>query len=433
MCNMTATDLDRTTWFRDARFGMFIHYGLYSVAGRHEWVQNYESIGADEYRTYFDHFEADRFNAQEWARAVKAAGMQYVVLTSKHHEGFCLWDSEHTEFSAPHSPAGRDLVDELVTACRAEGLRVGLYYSLLDWHHPDFPLDGFHPDWKDRATIAPRPGDQYVEYLHRQVEELITTFAPDVLWFDFSYPGDRVVEQGKGADFWDSQRLFARIRELAPDVLINDRLDLAGSGDFITPEEVQPTGDIVNGEKQLWEACRTLNGSWGYAPTYQNWLDAGQVLRLLIDSVSKGGNLLLNVGPTGRGDIEKRANDLLHEVGVWMELHESSIRGAGVSSIVAPEGCRVTERDGRVFVHIFDWPTGHLVFTGLPSPLEFARFVHDGVEVRYDVVPAVHDAAPHEVAAGPAGSTVLKLPRSRPDVLIPVIELDFGRVPPPTR
>lgn len=423
----TAADIDRTAWFRDARFGMFIHFGLYSVAGRHEWVQNYESIGESDYRVYFEHFTADRFDASTWARTAKAAGMEYVVLTSKHHEGFCLWDSEYTDYSAPQSPAGRDLVEELVAACRSEGLRIGLYYSLLDWHHPDFPLDGFHPDWKNRSTSEPRDGEGYVSYLHAQVEELIVRFGPDILWFDFSYPGDSVVEQGKGADFWQSERLLARITELAPDMLVNDRLDVPGSEDFITPEEVQPSRDIVNGDLQLWEACRTLNGSWGYAPTYQNWLDAGQVLRLLIDSVSKGGNLLLNVGPTGRGDIEKRAALLLGEVGEWMDVHESSIRGAGVSSILAPEGCRLTERDGRVFVHVFDWPTGHLVLRGLPAPLAFARFVHDGVEVRHEVIGDVSDLAPHVVLAGPAGSTVLKLPIVRPDVLIPVIELDFAR------
>jgi alpha-L-fucosidase len=210
-----------------------------------------------------------------------------------------------------------------------------------------------------------------------------------------------------------------------PDVIINDSLDLPGSEDFITPEETQPSGDVVDGASRLWEACRTLNGSWAYAPSLVNWLDSGQVVRLLVDSVSKGGNLLLNVGPTGRGDIEPHAQELLAEVGTWVDLHGDSVYGAGSSKVPAPAGCRVTQQGRRVFVHLFDWPIGHLVLNGLPARLRYASFLHDGVEVPHRVTDEYQTIVPHEVQAGPPGSTVLRLPARRPQVPLPVIELDL--------
>ena len=400
-----------------------MHFGLYSVAARHEWVRYREKLDADTYQRYFDHFTADAFDARAWARTAKSTGMKYVVFTTKHHEGFSLWDTKQTDFSAPHSPANRDLVAEMVAACRAEGLRVGLYYSLIDWHHPDFPLDALHPDW-DRAGGAESPiadGAAYVSYLHAQVAELLDLFDPDILWFDFSY-GDDVAVRGKSAEFWRSTELRELVRARSPHVLINDRLGLPDA-DFLTPEEVQPDAASM-ATTPVWEACRTLNGSWGYAPDFQNWLDARQVVRTLIDSVSKGGNLLLNVGPDGRGGLEPRARDLLEEVGEWTRLHGASIYGAGASSIVAPPGCRITQNGTRVFVHVLDWPTGHLVLSELPGRLRFASFLHDNREVEF-VVESAHQSVPHEQHAGPAGSTVLRLPLRQPEVAVPVIELDL--------
>jgi alpha-L-fucosidase len=422
------TDLTpRTAWWTDARFGLFIHYGIYSLTGEDAWVRSVKKLDESAYARYFDHFSADRFDAREWARTARLAGMRYVVFTTKHHDGFCLWNSDLTTYSSAHTQAGRDLVEEVVDAFRAEGLKIGLYHSLIDWHHPDFPVDGFHPDWeRSGGNDAPViDGSAYVDYLHAQVEDLVTRFSPDVLWFDFAYPGDTAAPRGKGADFWLSKELVARIRELAPNVLINDRLDLPGSEDYVTPEETQPSAEVVDGESRLWEACRTLNGSWAYAPSLVNWLDAGQVVRLLVDSVSKGGNLLLNVGPTGRGDMEPRAQELLAEVGNWLGLHADSVYGAGSSKVPAPPGCRVTQHGRRVFVHLFDWPVGHLVLTGLPARLRFASFVHDGVEVPLRVVDEHQTIVPHEVQAGPPGSTLLMLPSRRPQLPLAVIELDL--------
>jgi Alpha-L-fucosidase len=416
----------RTDWFTDSRFGLFVHYGLYSLAARHEWVRHNEKLSDQHYQRYFEHFRADRFDPYVWARQAREAGMRYAVLTSKHHEGFCLWDSDLTDFKSTNTPAKRDLVAEFVKAFRAEGLAVGLYHSLIDWHHPDFPLDGLHPSWNESTAEhdnAVRDGTRYTDYLHGQVRELIERFSPDVLWFDFSYPGNALVPGGKGADFWRSAELVDLIRSLDPAVLLNDRLDLPAAADFVTPEEVQP---LTGPTGQLWEACRTLNGSWGYAPGYQQWLDASQIIGLLIDSVSKGGNLLLNVGPTARGNFERRASMLLAEVGRWVELHGDAIYGAGPSQVPSPAGCTVTQNGARVFIHLTGgWPTGHLVLPGLPIALRYASFLHDGAEVQHSVIGEKPPPAPHVIPAGPDGATLLTLALTRPDVAVPVIELDL--------
>jgi alpha-L-fucosidase len=408
---------DRTTWFTEARFGLFVHWGLYSLAARHEWVQQRERLSKAEYQRYFDNFRADRFNPRQWARDAKAAGMRYAVLTTKHHDGFCLWDSELTDFKATNTPAQRDLVAEFVAEFRAEGLRVGLYHSLLDWHHPDFTIDGWHPQWSDNADNTGRDMDRYVAYLHGQVRELVTAHQPDVLWLDFSYADDHRVTVGKGSADWHADALVDMVRELSPHTLLNDRLDLPGSEDFATAEEASPH----SGNQVPWEACRTLNGSWGYAPGFQEWLDPGQVVRILVDCVSKGGNLLLNVGPDGRGAFEPRAQELLAAVGAWTTVHADAIYGAGgAPELVPPPDCRLTRSGKRLFVHIFSWQAGTLVCQGLS--VRYASFLHDGAEVQFSLVDEEGNL-PHLSNAGPPGSLVLHLPARRPDVLVPVIEL----------
>lgn len=412
-----------TAWFTEARFGLFVHWGLYSLAARHEWVKQRERLTDEDYQRYFDNFRADRFDPRAWARDAKAAGMRYAVLTTKHHDGFCLWDSALTEYKATNTPAGRDLVAEFVTAFRAEGLRIGLYHSLLDWHHPDFTVDGWHPQWTEWPEVnAGRDLSRYVEYLHGQVRELLTAHQPDVLWLDFSYADDHRVTVGKGAADWHAEELAALVREVSPHTLLNDRLDLPGSEDFATAEEASPHA----GHAVPWEACRTLNGSWGYAPGFQEWLDAGEVVRILVDCVSKNGNLLLNVGPNARGSIEPRARDLLAEVGEWLELHGDAVHGAGgVPELTAPVDCRLTRNGDRLFVHVFSWQPGKLVFPGLAGRVGYASFLHDGAEVGFSSVDEDGNL-PHLQGAGPPGSVVFDLPARRPEVLVPVIELVRG-------
>ena len=288
---------ERLRWLREARLGMFIHWGLYSMPARHEWVKQRERLDDASYDRYFKHFDPDLFDPEVWARHAARAGMKYVVVTTKHHEGFCLWDSGLTDYKATNTPARRDLLRPIIDAFRAEGLRIGLYHSLLDWHHPDFPIDGMHPQRDDAAAIAAardRDVTKYADYLHGQVEELLTQFGRiDYLWFDFSYP--QRVWGGKGRKDWRSEELLAKARKLQPDVIVNDRLDIPG--DVTTPEQYQPAAPMA-GDEGLWEACQTLNGSWGYDRDNLDWKPVDMLVRMLADGVSKGGNLLLNVGPT---------------------------------------------------------------------------------------------------------------------------------------
>jgi len=298
-------------WWAHDRFGMFIHWGLYALAARHEWVKNQERITDEDYRKYFDHFNPDLYDPKAWARAARDAGMKYFVVTSKHHEGFCLWDSKQTDYKATNTPYGRDLLKPMVEAFREEGLKVGFYYSLLDWHHPEYPVDSCHP-MRDNAEFRQktkgRDVRKYADYMLAQVRELLTEFGKvDVLFYDFSFPG----EDGKGRDDWQSERLLKATRELQPDIIVNDRLDLLavpGGWDYRTPEQFMVREWVkMDGEPVPWETCQTFSGSWGYHRDETTWKSVEQLVQMLIDTVSKGGNLLLNVGPTARGELDRRA------------------------------------------------------------------------------------------------------------------------------
>jgi alpha-L-fucosidase len=316
-------------WFVDARFGLFIHWGIYALAARHEWVKHNEETRDKDYQKYFDHFDPDLYDPKSWARAARQAGMRYFVITTKHHEGFCLWDSKHTKYKSTKTPYGKDLLKPMVKAFRDEGLRVGFYHSLIDWHHPEFPVDHVHPQRNNkvfRKQEAGRDVRKYARYLHNQVRELLTQFGKiDIMWFDFSYPG----EDGKGRDDWQSEKLIKMVRELQPGIMVNNRLDLPGKPDIATPEQyVPPQGLVdVNGEPVVWEGCQTFSGSWGYHRDEASWKSIPMLVQMLIDHVSKGGNLLLNVGPTGRGEIDARALERLVGMGEWMRVHSRSIYG----------------------------------------------------------------------------------------------------------
>lgn len=424
-----------TTWFTEARFGLFVHWGLYSIAGRGEWYKQIEEVPDADYDRLLPRFRADLYDPAEWASVARRAGMRYALLTTKHHDGFCMWDTDLTDYKATNTPAGRDLVREFVDAFRAEGLRVGLYHSVIDWHHPHFPIDGLHAH-RAQGELPGRDIAEYRRYLHGQVRELVERFSPDTFWFDFSYPErwDGLDGPGegpwghKGRDSWGSEALVAMIRELSPHTLINDRLDYPEGADYITPEELTlHEAPVRDGEVLVWETCRTMNGIWGYAPClFPDWFDARGAASLLVDAVSKGGNLLLNVGPTARGEFDRRSTDLLLELGEWTRRHADAIYGAGPSSFPVPFGCKATERDGRVFLHVLDWPSSSLVIPGLGDRLRFASFVHDGAEVRAERQRFSDLHTPHQRPYGPEGALLLHLPRERPDVLIPVVELDLA-------
>ncbi len=412
-------------WFVHDRFGLFIHWGIYALPGRHEWVKNREEITGEDYRRYFDHFDPDLYDPQLWARCAKKAGMKYLVVTTKHHDGFCLWDSKLTGYKAPNTPAKRDLLTPMVEAFREEELKVGFYHSLIDWHHPEFPVDALHPRRNDlvfRAQASGRDVRNYAEYLHGQVRELLTGFGRiDLLFLDFSY-SDRALEwgSGKGKADWQSEKLFAMARALMPGILINNRAEVPG--DYTTPEQYQPRAWInVDGRPVVWEACQTLNGSWGYDRDNLDWKPVDMLVRMLIDTVSKGGNLILNVGPTARGEFDPRAVATLEGIGAWMRLHDRSISGANQSEFAAPTGCRYTQRGDRLYLHLFEWPFRHVHLEGLKDRVAYAQLLNDGSEIQRYTPPK---SAANTTPAGLGDDLLtLVLPVQRPDVAVPVIEL----------
>jgi alpha-L-fucosidase len=449
-----------SSWFVHDRFGLFIHWGLYALPARHEWVKSKEKMSDEHYQRYFKYFEPDLYNPDLWASAAANAGMKYFVITTKHHEGFCLWDSKLTDYKSTKAPnCGKDLLRPMVDAFRSRGLRTGFYHSLIDWHHPEYWVDNRNHPQRDLiheageidAMIAQAGGSvgkqananedpnkgrdqaKYAKYLREQVRELLSDFGPiDVLWFDFSFAvkegGDRLnFAIGKGREAWESEKLLEVIRTLQPNVLLDNRLDLPGvesSWDFATPEQAQPRKWIeVNGTRVVWEACQTFSGSWGYHRDEQSWRSTDELIRTLIDCVSKGGNLLLNVGPTGRGEFDERALDRLNGIGEWMKRHSRSIYGCteAPAEFTCPRDCRLTynpERK-RLYVHILAYPYKHLHLDGvLGERVEYAQFLHDASEIKLGM-----DTWHANQIGNSQQTLVLNLPQVKPNVAIPVIEI----------
>jgi alpha-L-fucosidase len=419
---------ERLHWWTQARFGMFIHWGLYALPARHEWVQRRERIPGEEYQRYFEVFDPDLYAPASWARTAKAAGMKYVVITTKHHEGFCLWDTAYTDYKATNTPCGKDLIRPLLQAFRDEGLRVGFYYSLLDWHHPEYPVDRHHPMYENqefREQARNRDVTRYAEYMRNQIRELLAEFGPiDCLFLDFSFPGG---PDGKGRDDWQSEGLLRMIRELQPNVIVNDRLDLLdvpGGWDFRTPEQFKPREWVQMDNKRVpWEACQTFSGSWGYHRDESTWKSVRQLLVLLIETVSKGGNLLLNVGPTARGTFDARALDRLEGIGRWMKLHSRAIYGCtqAPAEFQVPENCLLTynPESHRLYVHLLGWPMGELILDGLVGKVRYAQLLNDASEVRF-TRERKSNYLGEEI---PSTALALDLPVCQPDNEVPVIEL----------
>ena len=414
----------QTDWFVRDRFGLFVHWGIYALPARHEWVKNREKIADADYQKYFEHFDPDLYDPAAWAQAARRAGMRYAVITSKHHDGFCLFDSQLTDYKATRTPAGRDLLGPFVEAFRAEGLKVGFYYSLIDWHHPEFPVDGLHPQRDDvvfREANAARDVTQYADYVLCQVRELMTRYGKiDILWLDFSYSErDWGWSKGKGKTDWQSERLIAAIRELQPDILINNRSEV--EQDFHTPEQFQPRAWLhVDGKPVVWEACQTLNGSWGYDRDNLDWKSPQLLVQMLVDGVSKGGNLLLNVGPTGRGEFDPRALHTLAAIGEWTRVNGRSVYGCTQAGLAPPPDGRYTynAETNRLYLHLFAWPFKHVHLDGLAGRVAYAQLLHDASEVR-----SSDFAQHHRYPTAGTDTLTLELPVQRPDTLVPVVEL----------
>ena len=364
MARLTAEQRDRRrrmAWWHKARFGMFIHWGLYSLLGRHEWAMDGEAIPPGEYELLARRFKPRLGAPRQWAKLAKAAGMRYMVMTAKHHEGFCLWNTATTDYCAPRQACGRDLVAEYVAAARAERLGVGLYFSLADWHHPD----GLICQTDERARR------RFIAYVHRQVRELCSSYGKiDILWYDYPFPL-------KTPGQWQSRRLNAMVRRLQPDIIINDRSLLPE--DFTTSE--QKLSPAEGG--RAWEACMTTNDSWGYFAGDDNWKPARQIVRNLISCARRGGNYLLNIGPRADGSVPAPSAAILKQVGDWLKKNGRAIYDAEPTRATGARFFNCTARGKTLYVHCFYWPGESWSIPGLKCKVLSARFHATGRKVAF--------------------------------------------------
>lgn len=386
---------ERTKWYNEARFGMFIHWGLYAIPSRGEWVRSMEQMPKEDYEPFFDEFHVENYDPKKWARLAKKAGMKYAVLTAKHHDGFCLYDSALTDFTSTKAPCKRDLVAEFLEAFRAEGIKVGLYYSLIDWRHEDFPHYGdlHHPMRNHRECgNENRDFDRYLDYMFGQIKELLTNYGKlDLMWFDFSY-GDMKCEK------WKAKELIEMVRSIQPHIIIDNRLEGSAedagsirtanptsySGDFASPEQMIPPAGIRDeeGNPLPWESCITLNTSWGYVSGDKHYKSAKMVVRMLVECVSKGGNLLLNVGPNAKGEIPKESVDILNAVGDWMQANKESIYGCGYAAIDKPEWGRFTRKGNKLYAHVMEEQAGAICLPFMAGKIKQMRLLSDGSEIK---------------------------------------------------
>lgn len=372
----TAQDADRVRrmqWWHEAKFGMFVHWGLYSVLGRHEWAMEDEGIPISEYEPLAKQFHPQPNAARAWARLARETGMRYIVMTTKHHEGFCLFDTKLTNYCAPKQGPGRDLVKEYVEAARAEGLHVGFYYSLMDWHHPDGALCATNEAARQR----------FVAYIHGQVRELMSNYGKiDILWYDMAWPLD--------AAGWESERMNRMVFELQPEIIVNNRNQLPG--DFSTPEqEISAAG---NG--RAWESCMTLNDSWGFQHADDDWKSAKTVLRNLLSCARQGGNYLLNIGPMADGSVPKPSVNILDEVGGWMRQNHETIYASELCRVGTSAFADFTRKGKTLYMHVYFWPGQTVALGGLTTKVKSARlfatnqnidFHQDEFRVRFTGLP----------------------------------------------
>lgn len=350
----------RLEWFRKARFGMFIHWGLYAQLGRHEWVMNRERIPLEEYEPLADSWKPGPWPARKWAKLAKQAGQRYMVMTTKHHEGFCLFNSELTDYNAVKRGPQRDLVAEYVEAARDEGLKVGFYYSLMDWHHPDGA----------KCAKNEKSRRRFVDYIHGQIRELLSNYGKiDILWYDVSWPLD--------AQGWESEKMNRMALELQPDIIINNRNQLPG--DFGTPEQ------HIRAEEggRMWEACMTFNNAWGYTPIDTDWKDARAVAGMLRQVAAGGGNLLLNIGPAPDGSVPAPCPKVLKQVGEWLDKHGDSIYDA--TDAMQQEWSVLgafTRKGDTLYYHVNRWPGSQIAIGGLQCEVKEARLM-GGPEVAF--------------------------------------------------
>jgi alpha-L-fucosidase len=359
----------RTKWFRDAKFGMFIHWGVYSLMGKGEWIMHEEKIQVPEYEKLYPRFNPVRYDPAQWVELAEAAGQKYIVITSKHHDGFCMFDSKLTDYDIMSTPYHKDVIKMLTDECHKRGMRIGFYHSIMDWHHPDYLP---RRKWEEKT----RPGDKadlnrYLAHMRGQLRELLTNYGEIAcIWFDGGWEHK--------ADELHSAEMNAELRRIQPQLLINDRANTPE--DFGTPEQYVPATGLTNpdGSPRLWEACITMTSHWwGYDAHETNYKSTTDLIRTLVDVVSKGGNLLLNIGPRPDGTIQKEFVDRLYGIGAWLQVNGESIYSTTASPFrLLPFYGRCTAKGDRLYFHVFGWPADRkLRIPGLENPVTAAWMV----------------------------------------------------------
>ncbi len=367
--------MKRTKWFEDARFGMFIHWGLYSILARAEWVMYHEQIPREEYALLARKFKPGKFDADKWVKLAREAGMKYVVLTTRHHDGFSLFDSRVSDFTSVKTAAKRDFIREYVKACRRAKMKVGFYYSLLDWRYPVY-----------YAGRKRNPGKwkELVDYSHAQVRELLTNYGRiDYLFFDGEWvPGFKhnrtLIEQKESpeiARIWRSRELVAMMRKLQPHIVINNRTGLPEDVD--SPEQCT----VPSAGNRIWESCMTMNDGWGYSKGDNNWKSTRQLIQNLVGCVSTGGNYLLNVGPKANGTIPAPSVRRLKEIGRWMVVNKESVYGCGKSPFGGGMVGSTTAKGNTVYLHVFRWPGKEICVAGVKKKVKSAYLLASGKKV----------------------------------------------------
>ena len=413
----------RMKWWREARFGLFIHWGIYAVpAGEWkgktnygEWIRQSAQIPIAEYDKFVQQFNPVKFNADEWVRLAKDAGMKYIVITSKHHDGFCIFDSKYTDYDVMSTPFKRDILKELSAACRKQGIRLCFYHSIMDWHHPDYLP---RRDWEKDRYAAGADFDRYVQHLKNQLKELITNYGPiGVLWFDGEWESTWNEKYGRD--------LYRYVRSLQPDIIINNRVgasrsgmegfsqDKESAGDFGTPEQQIPATGLSGVD---WETCMTMNDNWGYNSHDKNFKSAESLVRMLADIASKGGNYLLNIGPTSEGVFPPESIERLRQIGQWMKTNGESIYTTQASPFKKLEWGRCTQKaiagGTRLYLHVFNWPVdGKLVVPGIYNKAKQAYLLADPKKAALKV-------------SRKEDSLVIEVPAQAPDSLDSVVVLD---------
>jgi alpha-L-fucosidase len=417
----------RMQWWVEARFGMFIHWGLYAIPGGEwngrtnhaEWIRHTAQIPKATYDVFLDQFNPTRFDADQWVSLAREAGMKYIVITSKHHDGFCLWPSELTDYDVASTPFKRDILGELSAACRKQGVKMCFYHSIMDWGHPNYPPRKWEED---------RPGDQvdmekYTAHMKGQLEELVDNYDPAVMWFDGEWESAWTHEAGKD--------LYQYVRSLKPDIIINNRVDKGRRGmqgmtkdgefrgDFGTPEQEIPHTGIpgVN-----WESCMTMNRHWGWNKNDRDWKSTGDLVRKTIDIASKGGNYLLNIGPKPDGSFPAEAIERLRGIGKWMQANGEAIYETTASPTARPAWGRITTRmsagGATLYLHVFDWPTDGVLRVPLANPAAGCHLLTD-------------PARSFESAGDPEGGLTIRLTGDAPDPISSTVVLRITGRPEP--